>query len=451
MKKEFKINFTGKTHLSDKEFINFYGKLWHKTPHYNSSNWPSDEQIKKMKEEGEKIYNSEESFTGEVWEDYPDNPDYKVSTFGRIKYKEKFLTQEDKEDTVGYLVLVQPDEFPKINTSTYVYTFVAKTFLGKVDGDGYHVHHIDNNGYNCHTDNLILLTTEQHKAVHYGRLLSEGRLKEFLNPCRRYSEEKIKLQLSDYKINNITLECGEWRGRKYSHILPDKKQNLITDSYKAELEKFYEDLGSHIHTYFSHLNSSQALCLNLFAPLIITKRLDLIDKNISETAKAEFEHTEQNSFEKSSNDKDKTNFDFFIQDGSNKYFFELKYTEETFSYVSDYKHDDKHDKKYQEYYKKQMQLVAPNVDEKTFFDSYQLWRNICHVTEGKVFFVILKDRLDLKSDIEDVKKKCKEEFRDKDKIVILTIEELVKEALKFKDDEKFYQHYKEFYEKYLNY
>lgn len=63
-----------------------------------------------------------------------------------------------------------------------------------------------------------------------------------------------------------------------------------------------------------------------------------------------------------------------------------------------------------------MQLVAPNVDEKTFFDNYQLWRNICHVTEGKVFFVILKDRLDLKSDIEDAKKSAKKNFAVKIKL-----------------------------------
>ena len=47
-----------------------------------------------------------------------------------------------------------------------MYQLVAYTFLGKIDGDGYHVHHITNDGYYNTTDNLILLTQEEHSYVH---------------------------------------------------------------------------------------------------------------------------------------------------------------------------------------------------------------------------------------------------------------------------------------------
>ena len=142
--------------------------------------------------------------------------------------------------------------------------------------------------------------------MHRSRKLNKEQLKDFLNPQRRYSEERIKLHLSDYKVNKITRECGTWNnGKFYTHILPTKEDNLIGVSYEENLKKLYDDIDREngLHKYFAHLTSSQALCFNLFYPLCMEKYFNLIDKRCTEATKFAFEHVEENSFEKCSNPK----------------------------------------------------------------------------------------------------------------------------------------------------
>lgn len=443
-------NFIGLNKLTDEEFIKYYDELWNKTPHY-TINWPSDERIKERKLRGQVIYNSDEALLkNEAWLPFPDNKDYEISSFGRIKYKGKFIKQNDKdENRPGYLVLAPENVNGRINRTREVYTFVAMTFLGKVEGDGLHVHHIDNNGYDCSTSNLILLTKRQHKAVHLDKHLNKIELVHFL--ADSYCEDRIKNHLSNYKLNTLNItECGTWKNdKRYSHVLPEelKVKNLISISYKNEFESFYKEIEPKLHMYFSHLTSSQALCFNLFYPLCIENKLSVINKSISSEAKFEFEHVEKNSFEQTSKDKEKTNFDFYIEDNEHKYFFEIKYTEQAFGSESDVKNNDKHDQKYKKYYMQQVKKIANiGISEKEFFDNYQIWRNICHADIGNLYFVFLNSRNSLKEEVEMVKSKCKHTY--KDKIRILYIEDIVKNALKIKD-ERINSHYKEFYEKYL--
>lgn len=448
--KSIELNFTGKKQLSSEEFIKYYDKLWKLAPH--SFNWPSDEEIKELKCKREKIYNSDkEVLDGESWRELPGIKSYKISTFGRVKINKKLLKQADAVGKTGYLVLVKPDEKTKVNTSTFVYTLVAKAFLGKTDGDGLHVHHIDNNGYDCSVKNLILLTAEQHKIVHLDRFLTPSQIKDALNPKKRYSEDTLKLHLSNYKIEKLTTDCGVWKrnGKKYAHILPDCRQNLIDVSYKKDFDKLYEKQHKNLHIYFSHLTSSQALCFNLFYPICITKKFELIDERCDKNTTFHFEYTEKDSFEKQKDKKDKTNFDFFLQCNDNKFYFEVKYTEQVFGHVAKVEDGDQHDKKYNDYYKAQLKDIAPKITKKEFFNNYQLWRNICHVIYGTVFFVCLKDRIDLISDVEDAIKQCNKKYQNK--IKILKIEDIVKKVLQSQSDEAIKRHYIEFSKKYLEY
>ena len=171
------MNFTGKSTLIDAEFFQNYEKLWEKSPHKN--NWPSEQEISERKREGAKRYNSEEvNLPGEEWRTLPNDEHYSISTMGRVKYNDVIVPQDDTERT-GYLKL---DVEKKLNVDHYVnvYTLVAKVFLGKKEGDGYDVHHIDNNGYDNRPENLILLTRTQHNAVHRDEKLSQEELKVFL-------------------------------------------------------------------------------------------------------------------------------------------------------------------------------------------------------------------------------------------------------------------------------
>lgn len=102
---------------------------------------------------------SENDLKGEIWKEFPLDKRFTVSNLGRIKFEGKI--QKQKDEKVGYCTLA--DE--KLSTD-YIYNFVACTFLGKIKGDGYHVHHITNDGYYNTEDNLILLTQEEHSYVH---------------------------------------------------------------------------------------------------------------------------------------------------------------------------------------------------------------------------------------------------------------------------------------------
>ena len=102
---------------------------------------------------------SEYNLKGEIWKEFPIDKDYTVSNLGRIKYQGKI--QEQKDEKIGYVTLA--DENLR---KDYVYNFVAYTFHGKIIGDGYHVHHITNDGYYNTVENLVLLTKEEHSYVH---------------------------------------------------------------------------------------------------------------------------------------------------------------------------------------------------------------------------------------------------------------------------------------------
>ncbi|MBO6088266.1 HNH endonuclease [bacterium] len=101
----------------------------------------------------------ENDLEGEIWKTFPLDKDYTVSSLGRIKYKGKI--QKQKDEKIQYVTLED-----KNLRQDYVYNFVAYTFLGKMEDDGMHVHHITNDGYYNTIDNLVLLTKDEHSYVH---------------------------------------------------------------------------------------------------------------------------------------------------------------------------------------------------------------------------------------------------------------------------------------------
>ena len=127
---------------------------------------------KGAKIEGEKRYNSDSPMLpDEIWKeiDYTGWSKYQVSNKGRVKWNGQLIKQDDEikdgRECTGYLVLDRKRECA-CDHKTYVYVLVAMAFLGKKSGDGLHVHHINNNGYDCRPENLILLEPHQHSKVH---------------------------------------------------------------------------------------------------------------------------------------------------------------------------------------------------------------------------------------------------------------------------------------------
>ncbi len=113
----------------------------------------------------EEVYGLSESFK-EIWRKVPDNKKYTVSNLGRIKLN-GILVHQDDENFNGYLKMTKTTEGKDSdNRSENIYIFVAKAFFSLEELHGKCIHHINNNGYDCRPENLILLTPPQHSKVH---------------------------------------------------------------------------------------------------------------------------------------------------------------------------------------------------------------------------------------------------------------------------------------------
>ncbi|MDD6969358.1 MAG: hypothetical protein SPH83_01600 [Treponema sp.] len=157
------MNFTNHTKLNDAEFKVFYKELFCKSP--RPSDYKTEEYWEKVKLRQQEFLNNQEKtllipeLPDEIWKQHPSLKTYEVSNLGRIKIRNVIQRQIDTQGKLGYLVL---ERYPKV----LVYRLVADTYLNRLQEKYYEVHHIDNNGYDCSEDNLILLKKWQHKAIH---------------------------------------------------------------------------------------------------------------------------------------------------------------------------------------------------------------------------------------------------------------------------------------------
>lgn len=196
-------------------------------------------------------------------------------------------------------------------------------------------------------------------------------------------KQTIFNNLSKYKDQSLGItEKGLWRGKGYDYILPkDKAAYNIFEKYRNDFfNSNFKDIK--LHMYFNHLNSSQAMCINFFYPLIESKKLHLVLKYIGH----EGERVDYNTveFEKKSkidgvSNRRPTNFDFYFKTASGiKFYFEIKYTEGAFGRApSDAEHYNKFEKVYKKYL---LKVVKPKYSEaQEFFKYYQIIRNLIHI------------------------------------------------------------------------
>lgn len=192
-------------------------------------------------------------------------------------------------------------------------------------------------------------------------------------------QKKVKLHLSDYRVKVLgENEMGYWKrnGQLYPHILPKEKWQLnVLPNYRKELIDYIEEENIHLHKDFHHLNSSQAVCLNFFYPLIVENAthlfLELFHLDKEPIRKCKFEVVKDRS--------EGTNFDYYIQLKSGRQlFFEIKYSENGFGKVSDSR---RYRQKYEEIYHQRLagKLKDGIPQYETLIKNYQLLRNISYV------------------------------------------------------------------------
>lgn len=257
----------------------------------------------------------------------------------------------------------------------------------------------------------------------------------------RLIKQQVLKHLAEYKRHKLGIDAsGVWwgNGLPYDHILPlhEANKNLISEFYGQPLVDLVFSQRVKPHPGFHHLNSSQALTVNLFGPLELEKNYEACGRLIGTTLPEPhglFEHVE--------NYDEGTNFDFFIQSQQAKYFFEVKYTEDRFGAAKD---DARHREKFERIYKDMLRPIVA-IDRKEFFRKYQLWRNIAYSSMGTVVFVLPRFRRDL---IDEVRL-ASERIAEPDSVKILLIDEL-SEELERSCWPALSGHNTEFFRKYLN-
>jgi hypothetical protein len=188
-------------------------------------------------------------------------------------------------------------------------------------------------------------------------------------------------RLTLYKRDVLKIhEDGIWlkNQRAYPHILPISERRLnILPAFRDEFWKWFADKEIRLHGDFHHLNSSQALCFNLFFPFLmqrdqgvapILKALSLAGSPI---AGASFEFVPDNI--------EGTNFDFMIPlDAGRRVYFEVKYTESRFGSA---KEDDEHLRKFHSIYSSRTaaRFEVPFCTPSGFLKNYQILRNLWHL------------------------------------------------------------------------
>lgn len=232
------------------------------------------------------------------------------------------------------------------------------------------------------------------------------------------SERKNKL--SNYKLENLTTEKGEWRTFLYDHILPiDQQEKNIIAIIRKEFWSYREKNQIKLHQYFHHLNSSQALCFNLFFPLFYydKKFLSYVLENFMGIESGDIKNCE---FEKIIDSKEFTNFDFFIEHfDKDKTLFEIKYTEKKFATTIG---GIGHAKKYEKIYKSRLEKIFKQefVDQNFVFKNYQVVRNLSYIDENtNVVFLFPKSNQDLQLTEELILKIILPEYRNRVKIIYL--------------------------------
>ena len=214
--------------------------------------------------------------------------------------------------------------------------------------------------------------------------------------------------------------------------------NILQSEFHDEIHKKIIEDKVKLHKDFHHLNSSQAMCFNLFYPIVIEERFNIL----SDILDVRFDEIHDVYFEYVYDKEEQTNFDFYIKDKNQKLFFEVKYTEQKFT---SQKIDESHINKYNNLYKERLKIFK-SLDMENFFKNYQLFRNLIYISSGTVVFIIPGIREDLKRSIIQVCEKYLN-IEQQNRVKTIFIEEIVYAIIS--NDDKLKNYYVMFKDKYI--
>jgi hypothetical protein len=197
-------------------------------------------------------------------------------------------------------------------------------------------------------------------------------------------QQRAKRWLSTYRRDVLGVEDdGIWvqNGKAYAHILPKEKYQLnILASFRDEFWQQFPGQHIQLQRDFHHLNSSQALCFNLFFPMLMADGQGLASLlgalGIAGLPKigACFE------FQPGLTEGTCIDFSMPLQSGG-RVNFEIKYTESEFGSA---KADEAHIDKFERTYRSRLsgRFVESFCCATQFLEHYQIARNIWHLNEA---------------------------------------------------------------------
>ena len=272
----------------------------------------------------------------------------------------------------------------------------------------------------------------------------------------KYNELKIQENGIAYKYTETErqpmLEDDGKSPKRLPNILPIelcddyKWKNIIPSDYQQEIISIIKTKEICLHKEFHHLNSSQALCFNLFFPL----RIELGHKYINESS----EETKY-AFEYVKNPIEKTQIDHYVvyfKPDTEEHGYEVKYTEETPDEKTRERNKKSKDKykfnKYRQNIRKY--FCDENITESEFIYYEQIYRHIIYSYENNIllYYVYPEKRPEWKNIVENKMYKLKEEYKAKENIEFITIDYIV-DICKKCNNQKFKRHYELFEKKYL--
>jgi len=199
-------------------------------------------------------------------------------------------------------------------------------------------------------------------------------------------QDRLKLHLGQYKSSHLDVaENGLWsRNRQaYPHILPSEKWDLnLIETYRAEIAGYLKNHPEiKLHPDFHHLNSSQAMSLNLFYPFFADANppgVSFLSALGLSTSAVDTWH-----FEYVADRREGTNFDFYARDSTGvQTYCEVKFSESGFGGA---KPDQPHIEKRDSIYVPRLRGVVSTevLESEQFFANYQVLRNISYVSDDE--------------------------------------------------------------------
>jgi len=277
-------------------------------------------------------------------------------------------------------------------------------------------------------------------------------------------EERLRAHLAKYKFRVLrVLESGAWRGArtgvlaKRPYILPPEHQRLnILAPFR---ERFWTEFDAvaerapRLHRDFAHLNSSQAMCFNLFYPLVVDR--DWARAFLQGPLGLKDAAPRSLAFEYAEDPEEGTHFDFFIEldsgsKGGGKVYLETRLCELGFG-ATDL--DETHREKLAKIYAPRLSALvdAKWLEPDAFFRRYQLLRSLCYLDQPRslLFIVLPRANEPLRKALEPLPEITAGALRDRVRILYLEdVADKLAPLLRGRD-EALKAHYREFAEKYL--